>query len=92
MFELKKYQTEAIKKLSDFFKDCRDSQDIKSAFSRSISDSYFPERLYRSYQFDGVPYVCVRIPTGGGKTILGAYTVSTIANDYLSQDYPITLW
>lgn len=92
MFELKEYQVEAIESLSDFFKDCRDSQDIKSAFSRAISNSFFPERLYRSYQFDGVPYVCVRIPTGGGKTILGAYTVSTVAKDYLSQDYPITLW
>ena len=27
----------------------------------------------------GVPHVCLRIPTGGGKTILGAHAVGSVA-------------
>lgn len=92
MFELKGYQQGALDTLSSFFKDCRETKDIEASFSKSLKYNNFPETPYRSYQFDGVPYVCVRIPTGGGKTILGTYAVSTATKDYLSQDYPITLW
>lgn len=40
----------------------------------------------------GVPYVCIRIPTGGGKTILAAYAVGVAAREYLQADNPMVLW
>lgn len=51
-----------------------------------------PELEYRDYGFNEVPYVCLRIPTGGGKTILGSYAVDIAARKYLNIDAPITLW
>ena len=41
---------------------------------------------------DGLPYVCLRIPTGGGKTILAAHSISVAADSYLRSDTPTVLW
>jgi type III restriction enzyme len=92
MFQLKSYQQGALDTLASFFKRCRETNNIEDSFSESLKANNFTDVLYRSYKFDGTPYVCVRIPTGGGKTILGTYAISTATKEYLSQDYPITLW
>lgn len=92
MFQLKSYQQGALDTLASFFKRCRETNDFETSFSESLKENNFPDVPYRSYQFDGSPYVCVRIPTGGGKTILGTYAISTATKEFLSQDYPITLW
>jgi len=39
-----------------------------------------------------VPYVCLRLPTGGGKTLLCAHTIGLFANMPLQQDFPLCLW
>ncbi|MEY8201316.1 MAG: DEAD/DEAH box helicase family protein [Colwellia sp.] len=92
MFQLKSYQQGALDTLASFFKRCRETNDVEASFSESLKENNFTEVPYRSYKFSGTPYVCVRIPTGGGKTILGTYAISTATKEYLSQDYPITLW
>lgn len=92
MFQLKSYQQGALDTLASFFKRCRETNDIEASFSESLKENNFTDVPYRSYKFDGTPYICVRIPTGGGKTILGTYAISTATKEYLSQDYPITLW
>lgn len=40
-----------------------------------------------------VPYCCLRLPTGGGKTLLGAYAVG-IAHKHRIEgpEYPVALW
>ncbi|MEM1086970.1 MAG: DEAD/DEAH box helicase family protein [Pseudomonadota bacterium] len=40
----------------------------------------------------GTPYVCIRIPTGGGKTIVAAKSVGVAAREYLQADNPMVLW
>ena len=92
MFELKSYQQGALDTLTSFFQRCRMDGDIDTAFQQTLQDNNFVETPYRAYSFDDTPYVCIRIPTGGGKTVLGAYAVSTAATHYLSQDFPIVLW
>lgn len=92
MFQLKSYQQGALDTLATFFKGCRETNDIENSFRESLKENNFTDVPYRSYKFDDTPYVCVRIPTGGGKTILGTYAISTATKEYLSQDYPITLW
>ncbi len=39
-----------------------------------------------------VPSVCFKIPTGGGKTILAAYAVSKIQNQWLGRNNGFVLW
>ena len=44
----------------------------------------------------GVPHVCLRIPTGGGKTVLGAHAIARVARTLGPQQlwgkYPVVLW
>lgn len=92
MFELKSYQKGALNALENFFKRCRMTGDIETAFAQTLEENNFIQVPYRAYSFDDTPYICIRIPTGGGKTVLGAYAISTAASHYLSQDFPIVLW
>lgn len=39
-----------------------------------------------------VPYCCVRLPTGGGKTLLGAHAVKVAADRYVQRERPAVLW
>jgi len=39
-----------------------------------------------------VPNACLKIPTGGGKTLLAAYAVSHIMGRYLQRNFGFVLW
>jgi type III restriction enzyme len=39
-----------------------------------------------------VPNVCLKIPTGGGKTLLAAHSVSHVMTRYLRQNHGFILW
>jgi type III restriction enzyme len=43
-------------------------------------------------QMPEVPYVCLRVPTGGGKTLIAAHAVGTVAKRLGHQDRPLCLW
>ena len=48
---------------------------------------------YRAAPFiaEGTPYVCLRVRTGGGKTIMGAHAVGIAAKSYLQAPNPFVL-
>jgi hypothetical protein len=39
-----------------------------------------------------VPCVCLRIPTGGGKTVLAAHAVPLLAREWRGSDAPVAVW
>ena len=49
-----------------------------------------------SSRFDGagraIPNVCLKIPTGGGKTLLAAASVGQVFSNYLNQHVGLVLW
>lgn len=90
-FALKDYQTRALAALSQFLIDAR-SGSVTEAFKQSYLDQGLTPIPYRHYDFGEMPYVCLRLPTGGGKTVLASYAVSTVQKAYLEQDYPVVLW
>lgn len=53
-------------------------------------------RTPRKYQplagLEAIPYVCLRLPTGGGKTLLSAHAVKIAADEWLERDFPLVLW
>src|SRR5699024_2370579 len=61
----------------------------------TLADQELPDAAqwpYRDQGFGQVPYACIRIPTGGGKTILGSHAVDIAARKYQGTDFPIALW
>lgn len=85
--QLKQYQQAALGKLSEFLALSRDMQP-ENAFAQMLPDMRYknPDNQW------SIPYVCVRIPTGGGKTLLAAHSVACVANDYLDCERPVVLW
>ncbi|AVP56359.1 DEAD/DEAH box helicase [Pulveribacter suum] len=82
---LKSYQEQALKALSDYAQAAR-VQGAAHAFAAQAG------RAYQAGAFGSVPCVCLRIPTGGGKTVLAAHAVPLLARDWMGQDAPVALW
>lgn len=55
----------------------------------------FKDQPYSS-RFDGagraIPNVCLKVPTGGGKTLLAAASVARVFSGYLNQHTGLVLW
>jgi type III restriction enzyme len=91
--ELKPYQRRTLETLKCFLEATRLDSDPKAAYDEVMQALEAPFRPYLAIDgLEKVPYVCVRIPTGGGKTLLAAHTVETAASAYLEQDFPVVLW
>lgn len=91
MLILKNYQKHALEKLIAYLEKAR-LIGPERAFNE-IQDAPGYTRKYISLpELDDVPYVCLRLPTGGGKTLLAAHTVGKAASAYLNTDFPIVLW
>ncbi|MBO9474008.1 DEAD/DEAH box helicase family protein [Shimia sp. R10_1] len=86
-FELKEYQSAALEKFREYLSYCA-SDDADTAFYRITKNPFRAAPLVA----DGTPYVCLRIPTGGGKTVMAAHAVGIAANEYLQSSNPMVLW
>ena len=47
---------------------------------------------YRADELGPVPCVCLRIPTGGGKTLMAAHAIPRIAQTWANRPFPVALW
>ncbi len=93
--QLKRYQQQTLDVLDDFFSRVREREPHAAAFAAAAAkmDRGQYATPYRSpAQLEGVPYVCLRIPTGGGKTLLAAHTVGHAARNLLERPNPLVLW
>lgn len=96
--KLKGYQEETLSTLARFFREARIGGP-KAAYKTIVSESDHKIRLGRyagEYrELDAVPqapYVCLRLPTGGGKTLLAAHSVAVARDTWIEKDYPLVLW
>ena len=95
---LKPYQAEALETLRRFLEEAR-TAGPKAAFEAVVRD---PERAAelaaygKDYRpLEGVPdapQVCLRLPTGGGKTILAAHAIAVARDAWIERDRPLALW
>ena len=96
--KLKQYQADTLAVLRGFFEEARIIGPRK-AYER-ITQA--PEQASRLGRYGGaytpltrlpdVPYVCLRLPTGGGKTLLGAHSVAIVRDAWIEKDHPLVLW
>ena len=90
--KLKRYQDNALTALKTYLQKARIT-DPQTAFVQYTGKNTGAIPLYRHIQgLDKIPYVCLRLPTGGGKTILAAHSIHIAAENYLEQEYPLVLW
>ena len=82
---LKQYQKAAITALDDF---CNLAQ------SKPLSEAFKEVTGHQYLEIDEstVPYVCMRVPTGGGKTLIAAKSLRILTNEYLNKDYHLVFW
>ena len=90
MLTLKTYQQSALNALTDLLTATR-SQSVADAYGAALTAQ---NRSGEHYQplFGDVPCVCLRVPTGGGKTIMAAHAVALAGKAVLDSDAPIALW
>ena len=96
--QLKQYQADTLAVLRRFLEEARVAG-AKNAYEAIAQE---PEQAARLKGYAGpyapleelldVPYVCLRLPTGGGKTILAAHAVSIARNAWIEKDHPLVLW
>lgn len=96
--QLKPYQADTLAILRRFLEEAR----IAGPGNAYEAITREPEQAVRLGGYAGdytplnqmpeVPYVCLRLPTGGGKTLLAAHAVSVARNAWIEKDYPLVLW
>lgn len=94
MFTLKDYQNETLRVLNEYLKASR-VEGSRAAFDRVAKEN--PGVLFRNYmplsdKLLDIPFVCLRLPTGGGKTLLATYAIQKAARAFMDTDYPLVLW
>jgi len=82
---LKKYQKKSIEILDTFCNDLH-TKPTTQAFKKLTNNQYLEIE-----NFDN-PYVCLRVPTGGGKTLIAAKSLRVLTNEYLNKDYHLVFW
>ncbi|MEG6550426.1 DEAD/DEAH box helicase family protein [Desulfocurvibacter africanus] len=95
MLRLKPYQQRTLEALKTYLQDARLCGDPKKAFKDFVAACVTDpgNQSYRHrYGLDHVPYVCLRLPTGGGKTFLASHAVPIAASAYMEKDFPVVLW
>src|SRR5215211_5252091 len=90
-FQRKIYQETALDILKNYLEIAR-VHGAQSAFERVMKETG-QERNYKPLPpLPETPYICLRIPTGGGKTYMAARSASIAASTFLEDEYPIILW
>ncbi|MDD5272685.1 MAG: DEAD/DEAH box helicase family protein [Methylovulum sp.] len=87
-FEPKTYQKQVLASIEAYFKACHTSPNPSLAFYGLTT---MPYKGLSGFAED-MPYFCLRIPTGGGKTWLAAKSVQLVNRHLLRSQYSVILW
>lgn len=95
MFTLKDYQGKALAALDGFFRQLRMIGLVEAWQGWAPlqeKDGQTSQSSYNAEALGDIPAVCVRIPTGGGKTFLAAHAVARIGKTLMDSEAPVALW
>ncbi|WP_197477295.1 DEAD/DEAH box helicase family protein, partial [Alcanivorax sp. HI0044] len=87
---LKQYQRRSLASLEHFLELAR-VEGAASAFGKAVDEGLIDE--YKPMPgLPHIPYVCLRIPTGGGKTVMGAHIIQAASRSLLERQFPLVMW
>ena len=96
MIVLKPYQNRVLGSLRDFLRACSSGDVLHHAFHDVLAANEFPEVNYFPVTAEGLgasmPYVCLRVPTGGGKTLLACHAAGIAKSELLRAERAVVLW
>ncbi len=93
-FAAKIYQSQVLDSVEAYFKACHELPSPSSAFTATTErlwgrgNSYNPLSGFPA----DMPYFCLRVPTGGGKTWLAAKSVALVNTHLLRCEHSVILW
>lgn len=93
---LKNYQRLTLDVLRDYFKACVRLDSVEAAFAEALRDDNRPLAVAGYHtaikELRELPYVCLRLPTGAGKTLLAAHTPGIALRHLLNAEHCVVLW
>ena len=96
--QLKNYQINTLNILRKFFENARISGH-KKAYELLTSETELKHRLgalkndYIAWtSIPNTPRICLKVPTGGGKTIIAAHAIKIVAETWMEKEFPVVLW
>jgi type III restriction enzyme len=96
MLVLKDYQNRVLDSLRHFFRESASSRNPAAAFQSALVRSQQQVRHYLPVLDPGLdpqmPYVCIRVPTGGGKTLLACHAAGIALRDFVREESGMVLW
>ncbi|MHB8912347.1 MAG: DEAD/DEAH box helicase, partial [Lysobacter sp.] len=93
-FVPKLYQQQVLDSVEAYFVACHDTDDADTAFYKTTKDLWGQGQSFHplpGFAAD-MPYFCLRVPTGGGKTWLAASSVARVNTHLLRSDHSVILW
>lgn len=90
MLTLKTYQEKALTVLAVFLQKCR-RMPVQEAYHAVLAAQNRQSERYCAV-FEDVPNVCLRIPTGGGKTLMAAHAIALAGKAMQDSEAPVALW
>ncbi|MCY2930545.1 MAG: DEAD/DEAH box helicase family protein [Planctomycetota bacterium] len=93
MFQLKEYQRRCLDELAGYF---RRVVALRGATERPEKTAFEDKDGRGAFQpvkeLPGLPYVCLRVPTGGGKTVMASHAVAVACKEYLRRERCLVFW
>jgi type III restriction enzyme len=90
---LKGFQSDLLEAFEAFLSRARELGDPSLAFAESTRAAFGHATRYHPLpNAESVPYVCLRVPTGGGKTRLAGHAIDRVRRSFLSADFPLVVW
>lgn len=90
MLELKHYQEECLGALTRYLRGVSQHGRADTPFAAITGRDYLTSSLPEDLR--GVPYVCLRVPTGGGKTLIAAHAAPIVTSELLRAEHSVVLW
>lgn len=97
--ELKRYQQKTIEELRKYILEMKKYDTEKTAgvtfmIMRSDAQDNYPKEYHWVPEIGRSPFVCIKVPTGGGKTLVAAHSAGIIFKDYLGErsDRGLVMW